>query len=102
MNRKRTAPAAAVLVLALLSFAAPAGAAVSPCFTTENQDVPVGTGGSLSVVLDETLDVRTVEVWAEYNASVLASADGQPGALFTASGCPLFKPRAQIARLRLA
>ncbi len=68
----------------------PVQAAVELRFDPLDQIIPVGGLASLSVILDEALDVRTVEVWAEFNEETLLSLGGTPGTLFTGTGCQLF------------
>jgi len=91
MNKRRSlAPAVLILVLLTCCTAMSVRAAVTLRFSPDHLDLPIGGGGSLSVILDDALDVRTIEVWAEYSPAVIASMDGVPGQLFAGSGCPLF------------
>jgi hypothetical protein len=46
--------------------------------------------GSLSVILDDALDLRTIELRVLYDPEILESIDGSPGQLFLDLGCPLF------------
>ena len=91
--RKRDRIQVSVLLLFLgLLAAVPVTAEVVLRFTPPDQTIPLGGSGSLSVMLDDTLDVRTVEVLAQYDAGVLLSVAGNPGQLFIDTGCLLFKP----------
>ena len=44
----------------------------------------------MSVMLDDAIDVRTIELWFSYDPTIVTSLGGQPGQLFADSGCPLF------------
>lgn len=65
-------------------------AAVTLRFAPDDQTVPTGSNATLSVMLDEALDVRTVELTVTYDPALLTSIDGDPGQLFLSSGCSLF------------
>jgi hypothetical protein len=56
------------------------------------QDTTIGPGETLPLTLrlDEVQDVRSFEAWFRFDSQVLSFSDGQPGAAFSATGCPLF------------
>jgi hypothetical protein len=54
------------------------------------QGIPPGFFSSVSIMLDEPLAFRTIEVWVEYDPNIITSAGGLPGQLFDDTGCPLF------------
>jgi hypothetical protein len=75
----------------LVLFAATAGqASVELRFHPADQHVDTGANGTLSVMVDEALDIRTVELTVTYDPAILTSIDGDPGQLFLSSGCSLF------------
>lgn len=76
--------------LAILLLAATASGQVSLRWDPHDQTIPVGGSGHLSVMIDEPLDLRTIELWVEYDPTILTSIHGQPGELFHSSGCALF------------
>lgn len=88
MNISRWLAAAALITLVI--GAAPTAAQIELRFSPPDQRVEVGEGGSLSVMLDDVLDVRTIELWISYDPALVTSEGGQPGQLFSDSGCPLF------------
>ncbi len=81
----------AIVVAATMMLAAlPAASQIELQFSPGDQQVAVGAGGSLSVMLDEALEVRTIELWISYDAESVTSLGGQAGQLFADSGCSLF------------
>lgn len=87
---RRLGGLAAVALLAAAISATPAVAQPTLRFAPDAQQLTVGETGSLTVNLDQPLDVRTIEVWVRYDPTVVKSLSGQPGQLFLASGCTLF------------
>ena len=88
MDRPRfLAIAVAVTTMIIVASAA---AQVELRFSPPDQRVAVGEGGSLSIILDEAIDARTIELFVSYDPTMITSLGGQPGQLFTESGCPLF------------
>jgi len=79
----------AVAVTTMIA-ALPAFSQVELRFDPTDQHIDVGESGSLSVMLDEALEVRTIELWVSYDATRVTSLGGQPGQLFADSGCSLF------------
>jgi len=81
-----------ILVLMAILFLATtnASAEVSLRFSPADTTVDVGSITRLSVVCDDTLDIRTIELYVEFDPEVLGSVSGGPGMLFTAPGFNLF------------
>ncbi|MBC8367315.1 hypothetical protein H8E52_07895 [bacterium] len=77
-------------ILATLSlivfFMAPA-AGIQLRFWPPSQLIDLSESGSLSVMLDDVIDLRTVELWVSYNDLILQSSGGGPGGLFEDTGC---------------
>ncbi len=59
-------------------------------FSPADTSVSVDDTASLAILLDDTLDVRTVEVWIQYDPDVVTSIGGEPGQLFYDTGADLF------------
>lgn len=89
-SRRRLMSASLVLAAAAALFASEASAAVELRFSPERSRVAVGETAELSVVLDDTMAVRTIEIWVRFDPDVVSSLDGSPGGIFAAAGCPLF------------
>ena len=85
-RRSRAILAAIVLLITAL----PAASQVELRFWPADQQVATGEDGSLAVMLDDAIEVRTIELWVTYEESTVMSEGGEPGELFCASGCPLF------------
>ncbi|MCK9995667.1 MAG: hypothetical protein KAH56_05215 [Candidatus Krumholzibacteria bacterium] len=81
--------AIAVVVITMIA-AMPAASQVELRFFPADQHIEVGETGSLSVILDDAIEVRTIELWLSYDASIVTSTGGHPGQLFDDSGCSLF------------
>jgi hypothetical protein len=81
---------AILAAIVLLVTALPAGSQVELRFWPADQEVAAGEDGSLAVMLDDAIEVRTVELWVTYDEATVTSEGGEPGELFWASGCPLF------------
>lgn len=80
--------AAALLVLA--AAVPPSGAATQLRFEPATPAVDVGGTTTVAILLDDAVEVRTIELWVRYDADLVRSEGSGPGALFTQSGCPLF------------
>jgi hypothetical protein len=78
---------ATATLLAVL--AAPALADPVLRWTPADGIVPVGGEIILSVMLDDTITVRTIELYIEYDADLVTTVSGGPGALF--AGFDLFQ-----------
>ncbi len=78
-------------VISLLLLGAHAASAeVVLRFAPADTTVDVGDVVRLSVMCDDVLDLRTIEVFVEFDPEVVGSISGGPGALFTDGGFNLF------------
>src|SRR5512145_2874628 len=73
----------------LVVLAAPALADPVLRWSPADGTVPVGDEITLSVMLDDALLVRTIELYVEFDAGLVTSISGGPGALF--AGFNLFQ-----------
>ena len=80
-----------VLMAFLFLVVTPAFADVALRFSPADTTVDVGSITRLSVVCDDTLDLRTIELFVEFDPEVLGSVSGGPGTLFTDPGYNLFQ-----------
>lgn len=87
---RHSAVRSTALLLAALLLVASAGAEVRLRFLPEYQAIAPGEFGQLSVFMEDSLDLRTVELWTSFDPAVLLSQDGVPGDRFIATGCDLF------------
>lgn len=81
--------AIAVAVMTMIA-ALPAASQIELRFSPEDQHVAVGEAGSLAVILDAEIEVRTFEIWISFDTTLVTDLAGHPGQLFANSGCPLF------------
>jgi hypothetical protein len=77
--------------LLLMSQVAPAHAQVALRFTPADATVAPGSTGQLSLMLDDALDVRTIDIRVSFDPAVVRSLGGSDGSLYTASGFQLFQ-----------
>lgn len=75
-----------VAVAIIFMAAAPAEAAVELRFTPADTTIAMASPGRLAIYVDEVIDLRTVDITASYDTSIITSVSGAPGALFTDSG----------------
>ena len=61
-----------------------AGAAADPTLRWSPSDTVISPGSqtTLSVIIDDALDVRTIELYVQFDPAVIASVAGEPGDLF--------------------
>lgn len=71
--------AAAMLLMAV----APAHAAVALRFAPADTTIAPQSPARLAIFVDQAINLRTIEVTASYDTSVISSVDGNPGFLFT-------------------
>ncbi len=81
----------AAATVAVLLAAAAAGAAVPLHFSPADTTLPQAVPGRLSVVVDDTMSIRTIEITVSYDTSIVSSLGGGAGDLFLASGHQLFR-----------
>lgn len=81
-----------IVVLVSLSIWEPeAQAQVALRLTPQDTTVAPGSTGRLSVMLDEALDVRTIDIRVSFDPAVVRSLGGSGGSLYTDSGFQLFQ-----------
>ncbi len=56
-------------------------------FWPQSQIIAPSETGTLSVYVDEALDLRTIELRISYDPTILLSLEGGPGQLFDDTGC---------------
>lgn len=71
-----------LLIVVLLGSSFPAAADPILRWTPANQIIGTGQEVTLSIMLDEALPVRTIELFVDYDSSVITSLAGGPGELF--------------------
>jgi len=81
---------AIAVVITTMIAALPAVSEIVLRFSPTDQHIEVGEVGSLSVVLDDAIEVRTVELFVSYDATMVTSLGGEPGQLYSEAGCSLF------------
>jgi len=79
------------LLTLLACLAGSATAEVTLRFSPADTLLEQGAVSRLSIMCDEVLDLRTIEVFVQFDPSVVASVGGGAGTLFTDSGFMLFK-----------
>ncbi|HPF70111.1 MAG TPA: hypothetical protein PLQ13_05515, partial [Candidatus Krumholzibacteria bacterium] len=80
----------ATLVLAAL-LAASAAQAVTLRFAPQDTVIAVGETGRLSVMIDEPITIRTIDVTVAFDTTYVTSLGGGAGTLYTTSGYQLFR-----------
>ncbi len=81
---------AIAVVITTMIVALPAASQIELRFFPADQHIEVGEVGSLSVMVDNALEVRTIELWVSYDVTIVTSQGGHPGQLYEESGCSLF------------
>ena len=77
------------LIILLFATAWPAGA-VALRFEPQNPVIEVDEELLITVLMDEVVDIRTVELRVSYDPGILLSLDGYAGQLFEDTGCSLW------------
>jgi hypothetical protein len=72
-----------LIATVLVVLTAPAQADPVLRWSPADGTIPVGDEITLSVMLDDTLTVRTIELYIEYDPALVTTVSGGPGALFT-------------------
>jgi len=90
-NKQLMKMALLVMVISLVGLALPSLAQVELRFDPPDTTLALGDVYQLSIVMDETQDVRSFEVWLRYDPDILTFIEGSPGLAFTESGCQLFQ-----------
>ena len=79
------------LMSGLLLWGRPAAGGVNLHFTPADTVIVVGGTGRISVMVDDTVSIRTFEVTVAYDTTIVRSLGGQGGSLFTDSGLFIFE-----------
>jgi hypothetical protein len=76
--------ALAILAVPAIALLAASGAVAEPILRWSPSDatLEVGDQQTFAVILDDALDVRTMELYVQFDPAVVATVDGGPGALF--------------------
>ena len=77
--------------LVLLAAAIPASAETVLRFSPQDTMVNINDTASLSVFVDEPLELRTFEAFVHYDDDILTSVNGVHGQLFTDTGAYIFE-----------
>ena len=80
----------AAVSLVLLAGIVPAYAQVTLRFSPPDTTIAPDGSGRLSIMLDDAITVRTIDVRVAFDETVVRSMGGTGGALFTDSGFQLF------------
>ena len=81
-----------ILVVGLVLMAASgAWAAVQLRYSPADSTLAQNGTARISIMVDEPIDLRTIEVFVDFDPAILSTVDGDAGALFTDSGYFLFK-----------
>lgn len=83
-------PAVVWLALAACLFAPAAAAQVDLRFDPPDTNLTAGESCRLSILIDEPLEIRTIDVTVQYDPAVLGSLGGAKGQLYTDSGIYTF------------
>lgn len=81
----------AAVSLILLTGIAPSHAQITLRFSPPDTTIAPASACRLSVMLDDTLDIRTVNLVVTYDTTIVKTIAGEAGALFTDSGIHTFQ-----------
>ncbi len=84
-TRNKTILLVVATLLGLLQYSA--ASAVDLRFSPLDQNMEIGQEGTLSIMLDEALDVRTIEVTVTFDGNIISSQGGGSGAAFQDLSC---------------
>ncbi len=87
---KRYLFATATICLALVAIVPGADAQITLRFDPGDTTIALGENLRLSIMLDDVQDVRSFEVWLQYDPDILTYEGGERGQLFADLGCTLF------------
>ena len=88
---RRTALGMIAATLLLLAVGGPAHAQITLRFSPADTTISPATSGRLTVMLDDAIDVRTIDLRVSFDPAIVSSVVGGGGALFTDSGYQLFQ-----------
>jgi len=83
--------ARAIIPLLLVLAAAAPSRAVDLRWEPRWQSIAPGADGSVAVIMDDPLDIRTIEVWIAYDPSVVTGITSTPGSIYDGVGCFLWE-----------
>jgi hypothetical protein len=81
----------AVVLAALLVEGSSANAQITLRFSPQDTTIAPGNTGRLSIMLDEAINVRTIDLRVSFDPTIVGSLGGAGGALYTDSGFQLFQ-----------
>ncbi len=87
---RRGALCLAIVMVSLLTWESSAYAQIALRFSPQDTTVAPGGGGRLSIMIDDAVDIRTIDLRVAFDTTVVRSLGGGDGALFTESGHQLF------------
>lgn len=79
-----------VVMAALLMGSSISQAQITLRFSPQDTTIAPGNVGRLSVMLDDAVDVRTIDLRVSFDPTIVGSLGGGPGTLYTDSGFMLF------------
>ncbi|MBU8871636.1 MAG: hypothetical protein KOO60_12290 [Gemmatimonadales bacterium] len=91
IKMKKLTLKSALWVIAFMFASSSANAEIQLRYSPADTTIAPGDQARISIVLDQTQDIRTIEVFVSYNPAVVRSVSGGPGNLFSSSGFLLFK-----------
>ena len=86
---KRIAPLLVILLIAVVI--APAARAVALRWEPRWQSIAPGAAGSVALMLDDDVDIRTIEVRITYDPDVVTGVTSSPGSIYDGVGCFLWE-----------
>jgi len=87
---RRTILSLTATVLFMLAVITPAHAQVTLRFSPADATIAPGASGRLSIMIDDPIDVRAIDLRVAFDPTIVTSLVGGDGALFTDSGFQLF------------
>jgi hypothetical protein len=78
-------------LLALLLAGSAAYAQITLRFSPADTTIALGNTGRLSIMLDDAIDVRTIDLRVSFDPTIVGSLGGGSGELYTSSGFQLFE-----------
>jgi hypothetical protein len=87
----------AIVLVSLLTWESSANAQITLRFSPPDTTVAPGGGSRLSIMIDDEVDIRTIDVRVAFDTTIVRSLGGGDGALFTDSGFQLFSGFEQSA-----
>lgn len=88
---RRTILSTVTVLIVLLAGIAPVHAQIVLRFSPPDTTIAPDGDGQLSIMLDEAIDVRTIDIRISFDPTVIQSLGGTGGQLFTQAGFQLFQ-----------